>query len=59
MKGLERFYPKIKELGITENNFTDISFHDYDNIGITESSDRKKLFKLIGVSCISNQLKYQ
>ncbi len=47
--GLERFYPKFQELGITEDNFADLTFAQIDEIGITDILERKKLNRLIKV----------
>jgi len=47
--GLERFYANCRAAGINENNFTSLTFQDYDALGITDHADRQKLFKLIQV----------
>jgi kinesin family member 2/24 len=48
-QGLERFYKKFVDHGVTETNFTKLQFQDYDAVGVKDSGDRQKLFKLIQI----------
>lgn len=46
MTGLQKFYPRFKARGVTEENFVDLQLEDYAELGVVDQNDRHKLFRL-------------
>ncbi len=44
--GLQKFYPRFKARGVTEENFVDLQLEDYTELGVVDPNDRHKLFRL-------------
>jgi hypothetical protein len=43
---LQKFYPRFKARGVTEENFVDLQLEDYAELGVVDQNDRHKLFRL-------------